>query len=109
MAGQSFWRVMLGINLLPGGLVIPQLHDVIEVPSVIVAAHVQDVNEAGMLPRDGGELLDAAELAFERPGVMELVAINNFDGVESANGIARQPNVAVSATANLTAYSVIGN
>ena len=62
-----------------------------------------------MRPRDRLELLDTAKLALEGSGVFERFAINNFNRPERAQFVARQPDFAIAALADVTEQFVIGN
>jgi hypothetical protein len=60
-------------------------------------------------PGDRLELLDAAKLALEGPGVLKRFAINNLNSPQCAQFVARQPHFAVAALADVTEQFVIGN
>ena len=81
--------------------IIRQFHHAIKDTRFIVAPDVKDVNQTRKRPRNRHRVLDALELAFERAVVIKGTAENNFDGVMRADGVAREPDFAVTAAANL--------
>jgi hypothetical protein len=93
------------MNLAAGRLVIRQLHHVIKV--FFAAADVEDVHLALVLARNRFELLDAFELALERPIPIERTAVNDLHGPEGASDTPRQPDLAVGATPNPSDQFVI--
>ncbi len=75
----------------------------------IEAADVEDVDKAFVAARNRFEAADAGELAFVGSGVLEVVAIDDFDGAPGAEGVAGEPDFAVSALADAPDQLVIGN
>src|SRR5262249_37642615 len=55
------------------------------------------------------EFLDAGKLPFVRPFVLEVFAINQFDGVTSANDASRQPHLAIAAATDAADQFIIGD
>ena len=70
---------------------------------------MQDVHEAFVAAGDRLETADTGELAFVGPGVLEIVAINDLHRAPSAQGVAREPDFAVTAVADAAHEWVIGN
>ena len=100
-------RVLGGVDLLAGRLVVRQFHHVVK--AAVVAADVENVHLAVVQAGNGFEPPDAFKLALERPAAPEGVPINNFNRAKGARGAARQPNVAVTAVADPAEQLVIRN
>ena len=88
---------------------IRQLHYVIEITGLIVATELEDIDEAIMRPGKRLKFLQPAELALEMFVAVEALALDDFDGAQSADCAFRQPHVAVASTANATEHFVVGN
>src|SRR5580765_687358 len=63
-----------------GGLarIVRQLHDVIKVTGLVVAADLQNVYQAIMRAGYRFKFLDAAELAFKRTGFLKAISIDEL-------------------------------
>jgi hypothetical protein len=90
-------------------LAVRQFHHVKEISCAITAADLQDVHQAVVRTGDWLELEQALEFALEMFGALEALAVDNFHRAQGADGIARQPDFAVSAVPDLTKQFMIGN
>ena len=86
---------------------VRQLHHVVEI--ILRAADLEDVHQPFVRTRDRLELLDAFELALERPGVLERGAVNDLDRAQRSQFVARQPHFPVAAATDAPEQFVIGN
>ena len=87
--------------------VIGEFHHVVEIP--VAAADLQHVHQALVRAGDRLELLDAIELALEGMVAPEGFSMNNLHGAQRADGVARQPDLAVAAVADLLQQLVVGH
>ena len=86
-----------------------QLHHVVEKPGGVVAAHVQDGNQAVVGPGDGRVLQDAPVFALERAAVGEGVFVDELHGVIDADFTASQPDFSVCTVTDGADQFVVGN
>ena len=98
-----------GVDVPPAVNAICQLHHVVEESGGVVAAHVQDGNQAVMGSGDGRVLQDAPVFALERAAVGEGVFVDELHGVMDADFAASQPDFPVSALADGADQFVVGN
>src|SRR5437588_13068486 len=99
-SGQVFWRIRIGIDPRAGRFVIGCLHHVIYEALGITFANMENLDQAGMRAGNGHEFLQTAKFALEWTGVIEAGALDNFNSVISADGVASQPDLSLSAAAN---------
>src|SRR5712671_6002988 len=70
---------------------------------------MKNMDQAGMLARNGREFSDTVEFAFERASIFEIALVQNFHCVKVADDVSRQPDFAVSAFADAAKQFVIRN
>ena len=80
--------------------ILRQFHHVIEITGLVVAADLQDINEAIVAAGDRLVFLDAFEFALERIGFAEIVTGDNLHSSQRAHDIVCQPDFAITAAAN---------
>src|SRR6185436_19478905 len=95
------------IRNCPG--VVRQLHHVVEISRRLIAPDMEDVHLAFVQARDRLEFLDPFKLPLERPIMLELVPVNDFDGAKFAQHVSSQPHFAIAAAADAAKQLVIGN
>ena len=105
--GQGSRLVVLRFDALSGPLIVGQLHHIVETIFRIIPPNLQHIDETLVDSRDGFEFLNAFVLALERPRVVELVPMDDFDGAEGAHHAAREPHFAITARANFMEQLVI--
>src|SRR5712664_70265 len=110
-SGLEWWNagMLEWWSVLSSRRIVRQFHDIVEMGCAVVAADLEDVDEAIVGAGDGLVFLDAFKFALERIGVAEITPINNFHGSECADDVARQPNFAVTTAADFPQQLVIGN
>jgi hypothetical protein len=106
-APQGLWDVTRRIDLLTALHTIRHFHHVVE--AQLSAANLRHVHQPLVRPRDGLELLDAVELALERPGVIERVSIHDLHSAVGAHDVACQPYLAVGTAPNAAQQLVAGD
>src|SRR5689334_17104517 len=92
-----------------GDFIIRQLHHVIKVARVVIAADLENIDEARMAAGNGLELLNAFELPFIGTLVVELRAVDNFHRAIGSDNVPGEPNLAVAALADEPDKLVIWN
>ena len=101
--------VVGGVGAGAAFAVVAEFHDVVVELLFVVAADVEDVDEAGVFSGDGFELHDAFEFAFEGAVEFEVFAADDFDGAEGAGDGAGEPDFAVAALADAAEDFVVGD
>src|SRR5688572_14379517 len=89
---QSMGGVILGNDVASAMDAVRQLHYVKEHAGGVVAAHVENVNEAMVRAGDGSVLQEAAIFPFERRPVGKSIAPHNLDAVIISQFIAAEPH-----------------
>ena len=107
--GKGEWHVGLRIDRAPVLGVVGQFHHVVEEPSVIVAADVQQRELDALADRHRGEFREPFELPVEGLGVGKPLAPHELHGAVEAGDGADEPHVAVAAAADLADERVVGN
>ena len=88
---------------------VRQFHHVEKIARVIAPADLQDIHNAAMGARDRLELEQAFELALEMLDALKALAVDNFHRAQCADGVARQPYLAISTTPDQAQQFVVGN
>src|SRR5439155_20993163 len=99
----------VGGYVVGGVRVVRQLHHIIKITSIIVAADLEDVHETLVSAGDRFEFLDAAEFTLVRSVMCESLPVDNFHSAIGAQSIPREPDFTVAAASDLTDEFVIGN
>src|SRR5439155_27125603 len=90
--------------------IIDQLHHILEITLGIVAADVEERQQARVLARDAFEVLEALELALEGPRVLEGVSPDDLRRAQHASRTAsRDPYFSIGALADPPEQFIIGN
>lgn len=105
LASQRPRRVAPFVNLRAASLVIGQFQHVVE--PVRIATEVQNVDLAGMTARDGLEPLNARQFPLEGAVILEIPLVDELHRAPRAHDIVRQPDLAVTAPADVPNERVI--
>src|SRR5262249_33755234 len=106
---EVFRSVSIRIDFLAGLLIVGQLHNVVEVTGLFVAADVEDIDLAFVCAGNRFEFLNAFELALKGPVVRKVRAIDKFDGAICAHEVSGQPDPTVAAATDRPQQFVIRN
>jgi hypothetical protein len=101
--------VMLRIDVLAGFDVVGQLHDVVRTAAIFGTPNMQDIHHGVVLAEDRFKRAHAVELTFIRRFVFGFAAVDNLHRAVSAGRRSRQPDLAVTPTADATEKFVIRN
>ena len=93
-----------------GGVrVVRQLHHIIKITSIIVAADLEDVHETLVSAGDRFEFLDAAEFTLVRSVMCESLPVDNFHSAIGAQSTLREPDFPIAAPSNFADQFVVRN
>src|ERR1041385_3364866 len=97
---QRLGVVSARVKWLPAGEVVRQLHQVVKIARIIVSPDVQDMDQTGMAPGDGVEILDSLERAFIQSRVRKVGAVNTLNRAIGADDVGADQTLAEGPDAN---------
>jgi len=106
---QGAGAVLFRNDDLAGADIIAKFHHIIKISGGIVAAHLEDVHQPIVQPRDRFEFQHAVKLTLKRPALLERPRIHNLHRAVGPQNIPGQPHLAAAAAADDPDKFVIRN